>query len=72
MKYSIIIPFKRGKEYLKDCLDSLAEQISYIYLDGTPALGEETVIDNMGAARRFDTEPYRDFEAIVVLDAPLD
>ena len=72
MKYSIIIPFKRGKEYLKDCLDSLVEQVSYIYLDGTPALGELTVVDTEGVERRFETRPYRDFEVILVLDEPLD
>ena len=72
MKYSIIIPFKRGKEYLRDCLDSLAEQISYKYLDGTPGRGEPAVVDNEGAERRFETQPYRDFEAVIVLDQPLD
>ncbi|MBQ3912490.1 MAG: bifunctional glycosyltransferase family 2 protein/CDP-glycerol:glycerophosphate glycerophosphotransferase [Lachnospiraceae bacterium] len=72
MKYSIIIPFKRGKEYLRDCLDSLAEQISYKYLDGAPGRGEPAVVDNEGVERRFETEPYRDFEAVIVLDQPLD
>ena len=72
MKYSIIIPFKRGKEYLRDCLDSLAEQISYKYLDGAPGRGEPVVVDNEGVERRFETEPYRDFEAVIVLDQPLD
>ncbi len=72
MKYSIIIPFKRGKEYLRDCLDSLAEQISYKYMDGAPGRGEPVVVDNEGVERRFETEPYRDFEAVIVLDQPLD
>ena len=72
MKYSIIIPFKRGKEYLRDCLESLAEQIAYKYLDGTPGRGEPTVVDNDGVERLYETQPYRDFEAVIVLDEPLD
>ena len=72
MKYSIIIPFKRGKEYLRDCLASLSEQISYKYLDGTPGRGEPAVVDNDGVERRYETQPYRDFEAVIVLDQPLD
>ena len=72
MKYSIIIPFKRGKEYLRDCLESLAEQVEYKYLDGTPGRGEPFVVDNDGVERRFETQPYRDFEAVIVLDDPVD
>ncbi len=72
MKFSIIIPFKRGTEYLKDCLDSLSDQIAYTYLEGEPAKNEPTVRDAEGRDVRFTSAPFRDFEAIVVLDDPVD
>ncbi len=72
MRFSIIIPFKRGTEYLRDCLQSLAEQVAYTYLDGTPTASDASVTDPDGRLRLYKTEPYRNFEVILVLDDPVD
>ncbi len=70
MKFSIIVPFNRGTEYLRDCFSSLSEQISYKYLDGEAAPGVETIGTPLGERKPFLTEKYADFEVILVLDHP--
>ena len=72
MKFSIIIPFQRGTYFLKDALASLKDQISYIYEEGEPAEGDETIRDAYEQPRRYTTEPYRDFEVLLVLDHPVE
>lgn len=70
MLFSLIIPFQRGKDFLKDCLSSLADQAAVTYLDGEPAPDEQTVRDLTGTPRRYLDSPYRNFEVVLVLDHP--
>lgn len=70
MRFSLIVPFKKGGDFLKDCLESLKDQVAYTYLDGEPAEGEPTVYDLDGNRRRYSETAYRDFEVILVLDHP--